>query len=260
MSNTAWLLNCSEYDSGLETASRYVEFNVDEIQNVACAAVGAQRCVMFKKLGEGMHVAFCVSISLCFIGSYNKVFALNFDNGVEVIARLPTPLAGAPFFTTASEVATLEFVREVLDIRAPRVFAWSASATENPVGAEYIIMEKMSGVESYHRWTRIAKGPQVFPLLDGVFDIERSFECAPFSQIGSLYFKDDVPADLRDRPLFRPGSLPEDDPELYRKLDTAKEKYRIGPIADRQWWRSGRSQVTDDHGPCEFLYCVIKIS
>jgi hypothetical protein len=189
----------------------------------------------------------------CSIGSYNKVFALNFDNGVEAIARLPTALAGAPFFTTASEVATMEFVREVLGICAPRVFAWSANATANTVGTEYIIMERMSGVESHHRWAQIAKAPEVFPLLDGVFGIERNFERPPFSQIGSLYFRDDVRADLRDRPLFRPGSLAGGDPELLRKLEAAKDKYRIGPIADRQWWRSERAQVTYDHGPCEFL-------
>ena len=146
----------------------------------------------------------------------------------------------------------MEFVREVLGIRAPRVFAWSADATANFVGTEYIIMEKMSGVESHHRWTHIAKAPEVFPLLDGVFDIERSFESAPFSQIGSLYFRDDVRADLRDRPLFRPGSLPEHDIELHRRLDAAKDKYRVGPIADRQWWRSEWAQMTQDRGPCEF--------
>jgi hypothetical protein len=61
--DSAWSLDCSEYNGALETASRYVEFNVDEIQNVACAAVGAQRCITFKKLGEGMHVTFCVSVS-----------------------------------------------------------------------------------------------------------------------------------------------------------------------------------------------------
>ena len=152
----------------------------------------------------------------------------------------------------------MEFVREVLGIPAPRVFAWSAdSSAKNPVGTEYIIMEKVSGVESHNRWTHIAKGAQVFPLLDGVFEIERSFEEAPFSQIGSLYFRDDVRADLRDRPLFRPGSLPEEDTQLYRRLDAAKDKYRVGPIADRQWWRSGRAQVTHDHGPCKlnsFIY------
>ncbi|KAF8514101.1 kinase-like domain-containing protein [Hysterangium stoloniferum] len=224
-----WLYNEEE-----QTALRYVEFDVDEIQHVACAAVGAKRCVSLKKLGEG---------------SYNKVFALNFDNGMEAIVRFPTALAGAPFFTTASEVATLEFVREVLGIHAPRVFAWNADATAGSVGAEYIIMEKLSGVESHNRWLHIAKAPQVSPLLNGVFDIECKFECAPFSQIGSLYFRDDVPADLRDRPLFRPDSLPSHNPELLRKLDAAKEKYRIGPIADRQWWRSERAEMIYDHGP-----------
>ena len=54
----------------------------------------------------------------CSIGSYNNIFAFYFDNGVEEIARIPTSLAGAPFFTTASEVATLEFVWEVLGICA----------------------------------------------------------------------------------------------------------------------------------------------
>ena len=51
------------------------------------------------------------------MGSYNKLFTLNFVDGAEAIARIPTALAGDPF-TTASEVATLEFVREVLGIRA----------------------------------------------------------------------------------------------------------------------------------------------
>ena len=172
---------------------------------------------------------------------------------MQAIARIPCALAGAPFLTTASEVATLEFVRDVLGIRAPRVFAWSANANANPVGAEYIIMEKISGVESRHRWTRIAKGPEVFPLLDGVFDLEHRFEYAPFSQIGSLYFKDDVDPDLQSRPLFRSDALPEDNAELNGKLDAAKDKYRIGPIADRQWWRGERAQVIYDHGPCQFL-------
>ncbi|GBE85674.1 hypothetical protein SCP_0801960 [Sparassis crispa] len=182
-------------------------------------------------------------------GSYNKIFTLGFDNGREVIARIPCPLAGPPFLTTASEVATMEFVRDVLGIPAPRVYAWSARAYENPVGAEYIIMEKISGVESRYRWTKLAKGAEVFPLIYGVFDIERSFESAPFSQFGSLYFKDDVDGELRDRPLFLPDSLPDNDPELLEKLKAAGEKYRIGLIADRQWWRAERADMATDHGP-----------
>jgi hypothetical protein len=119
--NSALSLNCSEYDGVLETTSRYVKFNIDEIQNVACAAVGPQQCVAFKKLGElGMSHSVYLFHLKCSIGPYNKIFALYFDNGVEVV---PTAFAGAPFFTTASEVATLVFAWEVLGIRVPRVSA-----------------------------------------------------------------------------------------------------------------------------------------
>jgi hypothetical protein len=193
-------------------------------------------------------------------GSYNKVFNLEFDNGAKAIARIPCiPLAGAPFLTTASEVATLDFAREVLGICVPRVFAWNANANinANPVGAEYIIMEKISGTESLHRWPHIAKGREVFPLLNGVFDIERQLELAPFSQMGSLYFTNDVSPALRSRPLFRLDAFkgnPNSDSELCAKLDGAKERYRIGPIADRQWWSAERLQASYDHGPCLFLF------
>ncbi|KAF8501866.1 hypothetical protein BU17DRAFT_5782, partial [Hysterangium stoloniferum] len=135
--NGWWLYNEEE-----QTTLRYVEIDIDEIQHVACAAVGAKRCISLKKLGEGMSLSFCVVV-------------LNFDNGMEAILRFPTALAGTPFFTTTSEVATSEFVREALGIHAPHVFTWNADATAGSVGAKYIIMEKLSGVESHNRWLHI---------------------------------------------------------------------------------------------------------
>jgi hypothetical protein len=36
------------------------------------------------------------------------------DNGSEVFAKLPNPIAGPAFYTTASEVATREFVSSFL--------------------------------------------------------------------------------------------------------------------------------------------------
>lgn len=32
------------------------------------------------------------------------------DNGTEIVAKLPNPIAGPAYYTTASEVATREFV------------------------------------------------------------------------------------------------------------------------------------------------------
>ena len=42
---------------------------------------------------------------------YNKAFLLSMDDGVQVVAKIPNPNAGRPHMTTASEVATMEFVR-----------------------------------------------------------------------------------------------------------------------------------------------------
>jgi hypothetical protein len=43
-------------------------------------------------------------------GRYTKAFLLTFDEKSEVVAKLPNPNAGPPILTTASEVATMEFV------------------------------------------------------------------------------------------------------------------------------------------------------
>jgi hypothetical protein len=46
----------------------------------------------------------------CKEGLNNKAYLLTMDNGSEVFAKLPNPCAGPAFYTTASEVATREFV------------------------------------------------------------------------------------------------------------------------------------------------------
>lgn len=44
-------------------------------------------------------------------GVYNKAFLITFNDGFEVVAKLPNPNAGPRSLTTASEVATMEYVR-----------------------------------------------------------------------------------------------------------------------------------------------------
>lgn len=83
-------------DEASEMARRSIHFNVDELALVEASAVGSTACVKFEKYLDGM---------------YNKAFLLTMDNGVQVVAKLPNPNAGRPHFTTASEVATMEFVR-----------------------------------------------------------------------------------------------------------------------------------------------------
>ncbi|KMU87576.1 hypothetical protein CIHG_05969 [Coccidioides immitis H538.4] len=113
-----------------QLAARYVKFNITKLLKLAAASIGSESCAEVVKLSEGQ---------------YNKVFQLTMHDGREVIAKLPNPNAGRLHFTTASEVATMDFLRNTLHLPVPKVHAWSSRASDNAVGAEYIIMEKQAG-------------------------------------------------------------------------------------------------------------------
>jgi len=74
---------------------RYIKFNMNALVQIAAQSVGARRCVSVQKCPEGM---------------YNKSFVLIMDDGQEVVAKVPNPNAGVCHYTTASEVATMDFV------------------------------------------------------------------------------------------------------------------------------------------------------
>ncbi|KAL8931644.1 MAG: hypothetical protein Q9216_007129 [Gyalolechia sp. 2 TL-2023] len=124
---------CNE---GFETSQRRVQFNVNELCRVATEAAGSESCAKVEKYPDGM---------------YNKNFLFAMHDGTEVVGKVPNPNAGRPHFTTASEVATMDFVRNVLSTPAPKVLTWNANV-QNPVGAEYILMEKMAGIQLHHVW------------------------------------------------------------------------------------------------------------
>jgi len=52
-------------------------------------------------------------------------------------------------------ITNISKVRNVLDAPVPRVLAWSSKASENAVGAEYIIMEQVAGVQLSQVWHKI---------------------------------------------------------------------------------------------------------
>ncbi|KDQ15325.1 hypothetical protein BOTBODRAFT_108923, partial [Botryobasidium botryosum FD-172 SS1] len=218
---TRWL-----YNEDKQLALRYVKFNVPELQKVATDAVGARACLSMEPIREG---------------SYNKMFLLTFDNGREAIARIPCPIAGPAHLTVASEVATLDFARTRLKLSVPKVLAWSSrvsKATYN-VGAEYIIMEKIPGIPLADRWDGI-QGPQtLYPTISAVVDIEKKFSAVRFSQIGSLYIKEDVEPHLQQRRLYA-ADVPDDE---------SSEKYRVGPTLQRVFWRGERMDMDLDRGP-----------
>ena len=84
------------WDEPAQLSHRYVQFNVAKLAQIAARSIGASSCVEIKKVPEG---------------NFNKTFLLTMNDGNEVIAKVPNPNAGRPHFTTASEVATMDFVR-----------------------------------------------------------------------------------------------------------------------------------------------------
>ena len=161
---------------------------------------------------------------------------------------MPCPLAGPSYLVTASEVATLQFAREVLDIPVPRVLAWSGTERNsvNRVGADYIIMEEVAGVCLGLRWKNLEHSDDVKPILTSLLDVEAKFQRLRFSHIGSLYFKEDVSEELQSLPLFSENKD--------AHVAQFSERYHIGPIIDRQWWRGERAGLDLDRGPCQCFF------
>jgi len=170
---------------------------------------------------------------------FNRVFLLGFDTGAEVIARLPFPTVGSPHLVTASEVATMDFARTVLEIPVPRVLAWSSRP--NDVGTEFIICEKAPGVEMREVWanTHYQDFTNLTHISEEIYDIERKFISCQFSSYGSIFYKEDLKGLPHSDDLWANG-----------RRDQASERFAIGPMMTRDLWSGKRSTMDIDKGPC----------
>ncbi|KAK5633270.1 hypothetical protein RRF57_008985 [Xylaria bambusicola] len=88
------------WDEESRLRERYRVFDVHELQVIAAKSVCAEKCVDMVKRAEG---------------GFNKVFRLVMDNGSAVIARISMPNTGSPRWTTASEVAIMDFNADFWD-------------------------------------------------------------------------------------------------------------------------------------------------
>ena len=83
---------------------REIRFDMKKLARVAADSIGAAQCISVKKYSDGM---------------FNKAFLMSMDDGREVVAKVPNPNAGISHFTTASEVATMDFVRPTRTLSTP---------------------------------------------------------------------------------------------------------------------------------------------
>ncbi|KAJ9261706.1 hypothetical protein DTO195F2_3964 [Paecilomyces variotii] len=154
---------------------RYVKFNIDALCDVAAVAGDeSSRITTIEKME----------------GGFSKALLMRKENGKEIIAKIPTRIAGPTCLTTASEVGVLEYVRRNRSIPVPRVLSWSSDCT-NPVGAEYIIMEKAAGVPLFQRWANM-KEIEKLELIKNLTKFEAQLSAIRFPAYGGLYLRADA--------------------------------------------------------------------
>jgi hypothetical protein len=160
------------------------------------------------------------------------------EDDQKVIAKIPHSNAGPPVLTTASEVASMEYARTVQGLPVPKVLAWSAM-DQNPVDAEYLIMEEAQGSQLHEVWQDLPLRAKV-DIIHEIVDIEKKLFSVSFDKIGSLYLKES------DIPGCEPAGVttgPQEARELIRS------RFSIGPIARREFWKKERSKMHQYHGP-----------
>ncbi|RAK81773.1 uncharacterized protein BO72DRAFT_482937 [Aspergillus fijiensis CBS 313.89] len=207
-----------------ELSKRYLKFNLRQLIDIAVnVSNGARHCTKIIKCLEGLH---------------NKAFLLMMDNGAEVVAKLPNPNAGPAQYTTASEVATRQLLRDYFNIPTPRILAWSSDAASTPVEAKYIIEEKAAGVRLGSVWSQWPRRTKL-KLIEQVVDLENKLTTTTFPKHGCIYFKEDL------RSLTGRVEKPNDD----SSADEVLQRFAIGPLTSPALWNGTRGDMELDRGP-----------
>ncbi|KAL4950541.1 kinase-like domain-containing protein [Aspergillus filifer] len=178
-------------------------------------------------------------------GTYNKAFKLTMANDKTLVARIPNPNAGPDFLTTASEVATMDFLISVLHVPVPKVLAWSSrSGPTSPVGSDYIVMEHAPGTQLAFVWPDMEDKCNKQTIED-IVDIQHKLISVRFSHLdsyGCLYFSEDAP------PVSHPAMLSGDDLSHAFKKNVA-DKFSIRPMVNAKFWNKERAHMNIDRGP-----------
>ncbi|KAL8820638.1 MAG: hypothetical protein Q9223_001182 [Gallowayella weberi] len=123
-------------------------------------------------------------------GGFSKALLITMENKQSVIAKIPCHNAGRRMYSTASEAAVLQYVNLYTTVPVPALLAWSADAT-NPVGAEYIIMEKAPSIQLFKVWDDLAPASRL-QLIKSLTQLEQKLANVRFPAYGSLYCRNSI--------------------------------------------------------------------
>jgi hypothetical protein len=137
-------------------------------------------------------------------------------------------------------LANRYWARNILDIPVPKVLAWCSRARENPVGAEYIIMEEVPGVEPEQVWPDMSIQDR-FAVVKSIAGFQKAWTSVAFTKYGSLYFSRDLEDTHSSQPLYIDAN----------GHHITNGNFAVGPSTARETFDSGRAGIDFDRGPCK---------
>ncbi|KAJ7084643.1 kinase-like domain-containing protein [Mycena belliarum] len=151
-------------------------FNLEALQGQATRTMGKR----------------CTGCYLTEQGGYNTVGILTFDDGSDAIARLSGSHTGQDDIMSMadleqrflSEVATLKYVRKHTTIPVPEVYH-AVSTADNPVGARYMIMQRIPGRPLISQWMRFS-AEERRRVVEQLADFQAQLLTLEFPTIGCL--------------------------------------------------------------------------
>ncbi|KJA18344.1 hypothetical protein HYPSUDRAFT_69992 [Hypholoma sublateritium FD-334 SS-4] len=121
---------------------------------------------------------------------YARVYSFQLQSR-SVIARVVAPVR--PLFKTEAEVAAMEYVRTKTSIPVPEVLSY-CSESNNPVGAEWVLMEHVPGVTMGDGWSEL-NFPEKQRLALDIIDFYDQMYRLRADRCGSIYYSVDTKDD-----------------------------------------------------------------
>jgi hypothetical protein len=199
----------------MRLAERRLQFNVQELKKAAASCIDRPESDVksIQKLAEG---------------GFNRILEVCMRDGTSVLARLPYPSTAPQRLAIASEVATMNFFHEC-GIPTPRILGYATG--DNPVGSEYILMEKLSGRPVGDAWFELSE-QQRLQVVHDIVKLESKLFSIELPASGSIYYARDLDSDT-----------------LAVGISGTDNQFCVGPYAGHRWWFGNRKDLELDRGP-----------
>ncbi|KAF2158611.1 hypothetical protein M409DRAFT_30891 [Zasmidium cellare ATCC 36951] len=203
------------YNEKQRLDERYFEFNITALVEVAAKSIGRKKddVQAIHKMAEGRS---------------NRVFELTMRNGLHLIARLPYLSTQPKKLAIPSEVATMDLVRRH-GVPVPVVRGYSGDSG-NPVGAEYIIMDKVQGQNLAEVWYDLSEQER-HKVLSGIVMQEAKLFGIPLPAYGSIFYERDAPDHMQST-----------------GIEGHDGRFCIGPDLSLEHWSGMRSRLEIPQG------------